>query len=289
MFWIVTDAACDLPRDYVDQVEKLHVMPMSYCMDGVDHPCAPGDEATWHPFYEAVRAGKMATTAQVSTAEYLAVFRDLTEKEEEVLCVVFSSGLSGTFQAALLARDMLREENPAARVQVVDSLCASVGQGLLVHYAIQRRQEGMTLDETALWLGDNRQRLNHWFTVDELDTLRRGGRVSATAAFMGGMLKIKPILHVDFEGRLIPMEKVQGRKKSLKRLAEKVAERANPREGQTLFIGHGDCREDAEYTLECIRAQGFEPAQVMIAPIGAIIGAHSGPGTLAVFFLGNDR
>ncbi len=288
-FWIVTDAACDLPKDYVEKTEKLTVMPMTYRMDGADHPCAPGDEATWHPFYEAVRAGKMATTAQVSAAEYQEVFRGLARQGEQVLCIVFSSGLSGTYQAALLAQGMAKEENPAAKILVVDSLCASVGQGLFVHYAIQKRSEGLSIDETARWLTDNRRRFNHWFTVAELDTLRRGGRVSATAAFMGGMLNIKPILHVDAEGHLIPMEKVQGRKKSLKRLAEKVAERANPQAGQTLFIGHGDCREDAEYTLDAIRGLGFQPEHVMVAPIGAIIGAHSGPGTLAVFFLGDDR
>ena len=288
-FWIVTDAACDLPKEYVEKVEKLAVMPMTYRMDGEDHPCVPGDEATWHPFYEAVRGGKMATTSQVSAVEYQEMFRKLAGKGEEILCIVFSSGLSGTYQAALLAQGMTSEEFPGAKIVVVDSLCASVGQGLFVHYAIEKRAAGMSIDETARWLVDNRQRFNHWFTVADLDTLRRGGRVSATAAFMGSMLNIKPVLHVDYEGKLIPMEKVQGRKKSLKRLAEKVAERANPKAGQTLFIGHGDCRADAEYTLEAIRALGFEPGNVMIAPIGAIIGAHSGPGTLAVFFLGDDR
>ena len=288
-FWIVTDAACDLPKHYVDQVEKITIMPMVYRMDGQDHPCALGDDSTWHPFYEALRAGHVATTSQVSTADYHKVFRELTQQGESVLCIVFSSGLSGTYQAALLAQDMMAEENPAAKILVVDSLCASAGQGLLVHYAIQKRREGLSIDETAQWLVDNRQKLVHWFTVDDLDTLRRGGRVSATAAYLGGMLKIKPILHVNFEGKLIPREKVQGRKRSLKNLAEKVAELAVPKEGQTLFIGHGDCLEDAQYTLECIQALGFKPKEVLITAIGAIIGAHSGPGTLAVFFLGENR
>ena len=288
-FWIVTDTACDLPKAYVENVEKITIMPMVYRMDGKDHPCVLGDAGTWKPFYAALRAGHVATTAQVSTADYLKVFRELTNKGEEVLCIVFSSGLSGTYQAALLAQEMLAEEKPEAKVLVVDSLCASAGQGLLVHYAIQKRSEGMTLEETAQWVVDNRQKLIHWFTVDDLDTLKRGGRVSATAAFMGSMLKIKPILHVNFEGKLIPREKVQGRKKSLKNLAEKVVEYASPKEGQTLFIGHGDCLEDAEYTLECIKALGFQPKDVLISAIGAIIGAHSGPGTLAVFFLGESR
>ena len=288
-FWIVTDAACDLPKSYADQVEKFTVMPMLYRLEGKDYPVALGDESTWHGFYEALRAGKVATTAQVSAAEYQKVFRDLAKQGEEILCIVFSSGLSGTYQAAKLAQDMVMEEMPGVKLLVVDSLCASAGQGLLVHYAIQKRKEGLTLEETAQWLVDNRQKLIHWFTVDDLGTLKRGGRVSATAAFMGSMLKIKPILHVNYEGKLIPREKVQGRKKSLKLLAEKVNELASPREGQTLFISHGDCREDAEYTLECAKALGFEPKEVLITAIGAIIGAHSGPGTVAVFFLGDNR
>ena len=288
-YWIVTDAACDLPKAYVDQVEDITVMPMVYRMDGKDYPCTLGDESTWHEFYEAVRAGHMATTTQVSAAEYQKVFRDLVSQGREVLCIVFSSGLSGTYQAATLAQGMVTEEMPGAKILVVDSLCASAGQGLLVHYALQKRKEGLSIDETAEWLVDNRQKLVHWFTVDDLDTLKRGGRVSATAAFMGSMLKIKPILHVNFEGKLIPREKVQGRKKSLKVLAEKINTLAVPREGQTLFIGHGDCREDAEYTLECLKALGFQPKEVLITAIGAIIGAHAGPGTLAVFFLGESR
>ena len=288
-FWIVTDTACDLPKTYMDQVENITVMPMVYRMDGADHPCTLGDSQSWHPFYEALRAGKTATTAQVSAAEYQKVFRELTGQGHQVLCIVFSSGLSGTYQAALLAQGMALEEDPQAKILVVDSLCASAGQGLFVHYAIRKRAEGLSIDETAQWLIDHRQHFAHWFTVDDLDTLRRGGRVSATAAFMGSMLKIKPILHVNYEGKLIPREKVQGRKKALKTLAQKAASLAVPKEGQTVFIGHGDCEEDAKYTLECMKALGFEPKEVMICPIGAIIGAHSGPGTLAVFFLSEER
>ena len=288
-FWIVTDAACDLPQTYIDKTEKITVMPMLYRMDGVDHPCTLGDSSTWHPFYEALRAGKTATTAQVSAADYQRVFRELIGRGEEILCIVFSSGLSGTYQAALLAQEMILEETPRARILVVDSLCASAGEGLFVHYAIQKRAEGRTLDETAQWLIDHRQRFVHWFTVDDLDTLKRGGRVSATAAFMGGMLKIKPILHVNYEGKLIPREKVPGRKKSLRTLAEKAAALASPKEGQTLFIGHGDCEEDARYVLSCMKVLGFEPKETLITAIGAIIGAHSGPGTLAIFFLGDER
>ena len=288
-YWIVTDAACDLSRSYVEQVEQFTVMPMMYFLDGKDYVCEPGGTAKWHPFYEALRAGHVATTSQISVTDFEKVFGDLADRGESVLAIIFSSGLSGTYQAAALARENVLEKYPNAKIRVVDSLCASVGEGLLVHFAIQKRADGLSLDENAQWLEDNKQRLVHWFTVGTLDTLRRGGRVSATAAFMGGMLSIKPILHVDAEGKLIPREKVQGRKKSLKALAEKINTLAVPHMGQTLFIGHGDCKEDAEYTLACAKELGFEPKDVKIFSIGPVIGAHSGPGTLAVFFLGEHR
>lgn len=288
-FWIVTDAACDLTKTYMESQEKFHVMPMSYHMDGKESPVTCGEKETWQPFYEALRNGKMATTSQVNTADYLKVFKELTEKGESVLCIAFSSGLSGTYQAACLAEDMLQEENPNAKITVVDSLCASAGQGLLVHLALEKRAQGASLAETAQWVMENRQKIVHWFTVDDLDFLRRGGRVSATAAYLGGMLKIKPVMHVNFEGKLIPREKVQGRKRALKTLAQKTNELAMPREGQTVFISHGDCEEDARYTVSCLQEMGFAPKDVYYMPISPIVGAHAGPGTVAIFFLGESR
>ena len=288
-FWIVTDAASDLTKSYVESHEKFHVMPMSYHMDGQDHPVICGEKETWHPFYESLRGGKMATTSQVNTAEYLKVFKELTQQGESVLCIVFSSGLSGTYQAACLAQSMLQEENPNAKVIVVDSLCASAGQGLLVHLALEMRAPGASLAETAQWVMEHRQNIIHWFTVDDLDFLRRGGRVSATAAYFGGMLKIKPVMHVNFEGKLIPREKVQGRKRALKALAQKTFEFAAPREGQTIFLSHGDCEEDARYVVSCLQEMGFHPKEVIYMPISPIVGAHSGPGTVAIFFLAESR
>ena len=288
-FWIVTDAGCDLTKTYVEQQEKFHVMPMSYHMDGQDYPITSGEKETWHAFYEGLRGGKTVTTAQVNTAEYLKVFKELTEKGESVLCIVFSSGLSGTYQAACLAQSMLAEEKPEAKVTVVDSLCASAGQGLLVHLALQKRAQGASLSETAQWIMENRQHMAHWVTVDDLDFLRRGGRLSATAAYFGGMLKIKPIIHVNFEGKLIPVEKVQGRKRALKTLAQKVKELAQPQDGQTVFVSHGDCEDDARYTITCLQDLGFAPKDVQYMPISPIIGAHAGPGTVAIFFLSESR
>ncbi len=288
-FWIVSDVASDLPRSYYEKVEKFTLLPMPFRMNGKDFLYKSGDEAALKSFYASLRDGQMATTAQVSTTAYLDIFRELLEKGEEILCITFSSGLSGTYQAAVLAQKMILEEKPGAKVVVLDSLCASLGQGLYLHYAIEKRNSGKSIDETTKWLMDNRQNVNMWFTVDDLDFLRRGGRVSATSAYLGSMLKIKPVLHVNFEGKLIPREKVQGRKRALKNLAEKVITLAKPKEGQVIFISHGDCLEDAEYTITWLKEAGFNAKDILFAPLGAIIGAHAGPGTVAVFFMGEGR
>ena len=284
---LITDSACDiLPEKLQEWKVELIRLPYLFTDDGKE---LLDNDQPMKEFYNEMRGGRVAKTSGVNENTFATVFTAFLEEGKDILYLAFSSGLSVTSANGRKAAEQLAGQYPDRKIRVVDSLCASAGQGLLVHYAIQKRAQGYSLEETAQWLVDNRQKLVHWFTVDDLDTLKRGGRVSATAAFMGSMLKIKPILHVNYEGKLIPREKVQGRKKSLKVLAEKVNELAVPREGQTLFIGHGDCREDAEYTLECLRALGFEPKEVLITAIGAIIGAHSGPGTMAVFFLGESR
>ncbi len=288
-FWIVTDIACDLPRDYVEKQKKFIVLSMPYRLNGEDLMYNMGDESKTPAYYDSLRDGGMATTAHVSLMDYQRTFRELTLKGESVLCITFSSGLSGSYQAAVMAQNMLLEETPNARLIVIDSLCASLGEGLLVHYALKQRDEGKSLEEVSEWLVDNRQKLIHWFTVDDLDFLRRGGRVSATAAYIGSMLKIKPVLHVNFEGKLIPREKVQGRKRLLKALAQKCAEFAVPKTGQTVFISHGDCLQDAQYVASYLRELVPSIKDILISPVDCIIGAHSGPGTVAIFFLGNGR
>ena len=198
------------------------------------------------------------------------------------------SGLSGTCQSALLAREELRRRFPERRLEVFDSLCASMGEGLLVYHAAKLRQEGRDMDQVLAWLKENVLRLCHWFTVDDLNHLKRGGRVSTATALVGTMLGIKPVLHVDNEGHLISVSKVRGRRQSLEALVSRMEETAvNPAE-QTVFISHGDCLEDARYVEEQVR-QRLGVQEVRVGYIGPVIGAHSGPGTVALFFLGKER
>lgn len=288
-FWIVTDVGSDISLDFFKRHEKLEILPMPYRMDGVEKLYNVQDEPSLVDFYRELRGEKMATTAQVTVDSAFTSFENLTNKGEQVLYIGLSSGISGTVQSAQTARDMVLEKNPKAKIAVVDSLLASAGEALLVHYALKLREEGKSMDETVQWLVNNRQRINSWFTVEDLNFLFRGGRVSRTSALLGSMMRIKPIMHVNFDGKLIPMDKTTGRKRSLKALADKVVERANPKEGQTIFISHGDCLEDAEYLAGLVKEGLKNIKGVEFFTLGPIIGAHAGPGTVAIFFLGDSR
>lgn len=288
-FWIVTDVGSDISLDFFKRHEKLEILPMPYRMDGVEKLYNVQDEPSLVDFYRELRSEKMATTAQVTVDSAFTSFENLTDKGEQVLYIGLSSGISGTVQSALTARDMVLEKNPKAKIAVVDSLLASAGEALLVHYALKLREEGKTMDETVQWLVNNRQRINSWFTVEDLNFLFRGGRVSRTSALLGSMMRIKPIMHVNFDGKLIPMDKTTGRKRSLKALADKVVERANPKEGQTIFISHGDCLEDAQYLAGLVKDGLKNIKGIEFFTLGPIIGAHAGPGTVAIFFLGDSR
>lgn len=287
MYWIVTDSTIDMPKSWVDAQDGFKMMCMSYIMDGQSYIPSGTDEDS-REIYKALRGGKVITTAQVNSEQWKDCFTELLEQGKDVLAIVFSSGLSGTCLAAMNAAEELRPRYPDRKIEVIDSLCASAGEGLLVHYALKNREAGMALEDNARWVRANVQNLIHWFTVDDLMFLKRGGRLSAASAYLGTLIKIKPILHVDKEGHLIPREKVQGRKKSVRALAEKVkAFIVNP-EGQTIFISHGDCAEEAEALAEMIRKE-TGVTDIRLSFIGPIVGAHSGPGTLAVFFLGQGR
>lgn len=287
--WIVTDAGCDLPVEYVEKQTHFHVMPMLYRIENEEKTYAPGDEKEMQGFYQKLRDGALATTSQINQQTYYTLFKELTKNGDDVLCIPMSSGISGTVQSAYMAQRQLKEENPATRVFVEDSLCASAGQGLLAHYCLQKRNEGLDAEQLAQWVRENREHIIHWFTVDDLQFLFRGGRVNRVSAVMGSMLHIKPVLYVDREGRLIPMEKVQGRKKSLRRLAEKVIEGAEPKSGQTVFISHGGCEKDALFVRDLIKEGLPGITDFLVSPIGCVVGAHSGPGTVAIFFWGNER
>lgn len=287
MYWILTDSTADLPMAYLARQEKLRVVNMSYIMDGQSHVPDGTDEGS-RAIYRALREGKVITTAQINCEEWKAHFAALLGAGEDVLAIIFSSGLSGTYAAAVQAAEAVRPLYPDRQLAVVDSLCASLGEGLLVDYALRNRAAGMSLGENAAWVERNRLNIVHWFTVDDLMFLKRGGRVSAASAYLGTMIKIKPILHVDSAGHLIPREKVQGRKRSLRTLCDKVAQFAvNPAE-QTMFISHGDCEEEALALADMLRER-TGVREIMLGYIGPIVGSHSGPGTMAVFFMGQGR
>lgn len=290
MFKITTDSTADLPVSYLKE-NNVGCMPISYILDGVTYG---GDkELDWKEFYAMMREqGKMPTTSQINPAEAKEYFEEYIKTDKEILHLAFSSGLSGTCGNMRMAAEEIMEEHPDVKIVVVDSLCASMGEGLFVHKAVKLRDQGKSLEETAAWLNENVQNFVHVFTVDDLFHLYRGGRVSKTAAVIGTLVSIKPKLHVDSEGHLIVIGKVRGRKKSLSALVdymeEKMGSQVQENKDDYVFISHGDALEDAEYVRDQIRER-FGMEHFMINHIGPTIGAHSGPGTIALFFMGESR
>jgi DegV family protein with EDD domain len=286
-FAILTDSGADLPQTMVEELD-ITVVPLRYTIQGQERLDWPDHrEMAPRVFYDLLRQGERATTAALNVHDYLEQLTPLLQAGQDVLALVFSSGLSTTYQSCVLAAEELREQYPDRKLFVVDTLCASMGQGLLVWHAAQLRAQGKTIEEVRDWVEENKRRLCHWFTVDDLNHLKRGGRVSAATALVGTMLSIKPVLHVDDEGHLINMGKARGRAASLKALVDKMAQTAIEPERQTIFISHSDCEEDARKLAELVRERfGVE---VVVGIIGPVIGAHSGPGTLALYFLGKER
>jgi len=285
---IITDSTTDLSARMVEDLE-LHVIPMLYTLDGKDYLNTPDErELSSHDFYELLRAGKTSTTAQINGETFKNEVRPYLNSGIDILYLCFSSGLSSTYNSIRLAAGELREDYPNRKIVVIDSLAASMGEGLIAWHAAMRKKQGMSLDEVAAWIEENKLRLAHWFTVDDLNHLRRGGRVSGAAAFVGTMLNIKPVLHVDDEGHLIPIEKVRGRRKSLEELVSRMEKTAVDPASQTVFISHGDVPEDAKYVEQLIRDR-LGVKTIFINPIGPVIGTHSGPGTVALFFLARQR
>ena len=284
---ILTDNSSDLPQSYLDE-KGIGSTFLSYTINGRQY--GQHDRMDDHEFYEAMRSGSMPTTAQVNPDEVMEVMRPYLDKGLDILYLAFSSGLSGSCASAKIAGDDLKEQYPDRKIIVEDTLAASLGQGLLVHYAYLRKQAGDSIEENAQWIRDHRLNLVHLFTVDDLFHLHRGGRVSKTTAIVGSILNIKPVLHVDNEGHLIAIGKVRGRKKSILELARLMDEKIGSYKGtcDTVFISHGDCLEDAEYLAEKIKEK-YPVKTLLINYVNPTIGAHSGPGTLALFFLGDER
>lgn len=288
-FAIVTDSSCNLTEEIIDQFD-LHILPLTFMVDGEEyHSYLKGEKTDLSQFYRMMREGKVITTSLPNLKESRELIEGLLKDGQDVLYLGFSSGLSGTFQAIDLILAELAAAYPERTVMSVDTLAASGGEGLLVWYAANQRAEGAGIQEVHDWVEANKLHLAHWFTVDDLMFLFRGGRVSRTSAWAGTLLNIKPVMHVDDEGHLIPLEKVRGRKKALKALVDHMAQTANaPVDAQTVFITHGDCLEDAEYVAELVRER-FGVKDIMINWVDPVIGAHSGPGTMALFFLASER
>ena len=282
---IVTDTCCDFPEQMYEEL-NLSVVRLSVNYKGQTTDTYTED---WlKDMFDGLRAGEVATTAAVNPTGWQEVIEPILQAGDDVLVLAFSSGLSATYQSAVIAAEELREKYPDKTVNVVDTLCASRGQGLLVYYACQKRDAGFSLNDLTAWCEENKYRLCHWFTVDDLMYLKRGGRISAATALVGTMLKIKPVLHMDDEGHLINMSKTRGRKASIEAIADKMGELGLPGENETVFICHGDCMDDAQY-LERLVKERYGVKNVLIYYVGAVIGSHSGPGTLALFFMGKNR
>ena len=288
-FAIVTDSSSNLTEEVIDQFD-LHILPLTFMVDGEEHHSyLKGQKTDLKQFYTMMREGKVITTSLPNLKDTRELLEGLLASGQDVLYIGFSSGLSGTYQAIDLLLAELADAYPDRTVLAVDTLAASMGEGLLVWYAAKMREEGASITEVRDWLEANKLHLAHRFTVDDLMFLFRGGRVSRTSAWAGTLLNIKPVMHVDDEGHLIPLEKVRGRKKSLKALVDHMAQTAtSPVADQTVFISHGDCIEDAEYVADLVRER-FGVTDILINYVDPVIGAHSGPGTMALFFLASER
>lgn len=284
-FQIITDSCCDFPTPMYSQL-GLTFVPLTVEFRG--NTFDDKNDDTLKDMYQGLRAGEVAKTSAVNPSRWSQAMEKALAAGKDVLVLAFSSGLSTTYQSAVIAAEELKDAYPDRKIQVIDTLCASMGQGLLVWYACKKRDEGLSLDEVAQWVLDNRLHLCHWFTVDDLMYLKRGGRISAATALVGTMLQIKPLLHVDDEGHLINMTKTRGRKAAIDAMVKKAQELGAGYDNSTMFISHGDCLSDAEYLSRQLKEKcGVK--DVVISYVGAVIGSHSGPGTLALFFLGSHR
>ena len=284
-FVLLTDSACDIKPEILNEW-GVDFINLSFRFEGEDKEYS-NDEMEIKTFYDRMRKGETAKTSAINPETFSKKIEEILSQGNDVLYIGFSSGLSTTFNSARIAAGELEEKYPERKIICVDSLCASAGQGLLVHFALQKKNAGATIEETARFVEDNVPNLCHWFTVDDLVYLKRGGRISPTVAIVGGILGIKPVLHVDNEGKLVSVSKVRGRKASLNALLDKYGELAKNKQG-TVYISNADCSDDVEYLKAQFKEQ-YNTEVDIVTDIGPVIGAHSGPGTMAVFFLGKER
>ncbi len=286
-FAIVIDSCADMPREYYEE-NGVEVVSLGFTMNNMNYEGENGEKITEKQFYAKLREGCMPTTYQVTAEMAKPHMEKYLSEGQDILVVAFSSALSGTAGSFKVAAKELSKKYPKRKIKVVDSLCASMGEGLLLYYALQKADEGASLEETAKYIEGLKLRICHHFTVDNLFHLKRGGRVSVVTAIFGSVLKIKPIMHVDNEGRLVPIGKVVGRKKSLSALVENLFNSADMTEEDPIFISHGDCIEDVELVKKLI-LEKMPKAKIVVNYVGSVIGSHSGAGTVALFNKGKAR
>jgi len=287
-FKIVTDSCANLTDELIEKYD-IAILSLAFYVNGEEYySYTKGEKTDLKRFYTMMRNKEAITTSLISRRVCLDIFEDILNNDQDLLYIGFSSGLSGSYHVGAAVLEELREKYPKRKIYHVDSLAASLGQGLLAYYAAVQKEADKSIEEVYNWQLENRLRLCHWFTVEDLFFLKRGGRLSATAAVLGTMLSIKPIIHVDNGGRLIPVSKVRGRKKSLDALVDRMDATAINASEQYIFISHGDCAEDAEYVAAQARER-MNVKDVLINYVDPVIGAHSGPGTVALFFIGNER
>lgn len=284
---LMTDSNCDLSETYLNK-NNVCVIPFHFNLNNVDYEDDFGKSISNESFYNALRQGNTSTTSQITPYTYGEYFHKYVKQGYSIIYIAFSSGLSESYNHSLLARESVMHENPDADITIIDSKAASVGEGLLVERAVEMLKSGKTKDEIITWLEANKMFVNQWFTVDSLEHLRRGGRISSTSAYLGIMLQVKPILTVDVEGKLTPVDKVRGRKKAVKFLIEMLKTKGTDLSNETVYMSHGDCLDDAEELKELI-LQNMQVKDVVIRPLGPIIGTHTGPGMLCIAFIGAKR
>ena len=283
---IITDSACDLP---VKMLQELGVTTVALTVNFRGETRNDSvDDAQVKELYDAMRGGEVATTAAVNPDGWSKVIESAVAEGFDAFVLAFSSGLSTTYQSAVIAANELAEKYPQRKIMVVDGCAAALGQGLFVWHICKMRDVGLSLEELAAWAEENKNHVAHWFTVDDLVYLKRGGRVSAATALVGTMLNIKPVLHVDNEGHLVSMVKARGRKAAINTLVSKLQELGGDWDNSTVFICHADCIDDAQRLAEIVKEKcGVQ--ETFIGNLGAVIGSHAGPGTLALFFMGNEK
>ena len=284
-FVIVSDRTVDLPKEYL-QSKQVPIISLSYIMDGVTYEEMDG--LSHKEFFEKLRAGSLPTTSQINPEQAREALEPFAKEGKDILYIGFSSGLSGSYNSVRMAAEDLKEEYPDINIITIDSLCACMGEGLLLYKALELKEHGMSMEEIAKWVEANKLHICHNVTVDDLNHLHRGGRISKTTAVVGSMIKIKPIIHMSDEGKLVVIGKERGRKKSLVSIVDRMEKQMQGYDNDIVMITHGDCIEDAEFVKKQVEER-FGIHNVMINGIGSVIGSHTGAGVVAVFFMGDKR